>query len=90
MSGTSLRQEELGGPGELPTDTVDANREKSSALLTEWQSAVSAGTETLINFDCTEARETCQESGVQAYPEIHLFQGGKRISRYDGPRRDSA
>jgi thioredoxin-like negative regulator of GroEL len=66
------------------------NSEKSSALQPEWDAAVATGTETLVSFDCSVDNETCRKSDVQAAPEAHLFQAGKRIARYNGPRRAAA
>jgi hypothetical protein len=64
--------------------------EKCRALEAEWDTAVATGTEQLVSFDCSENPEACREADVQASPEVHLFQDGKRIAKYEGPRRAAA
>lgn len=69
---------------------VSPSDERSIALEPEWDAAVATGTEKLVSLDCSADSIACQEADVVDVPEIHLFQDGKRIGRYQGPRRAAA
>ncbi|KAB5558473.1 thioredoxin-like domain-containing protein [Coniochaeta sp. 2T2.1] len=63
---------------------------KSTALEPEWDAATATGTDKLVSFDYSANAEACREADVESAPEVHLFQDGKRVAKYNGPRRAAA
>lgn len=41
----------------------------------------------VAEVDCTVDRTTCNENGVQGFPTILLFRGGKMLDEYNGNRK---
>lgn len=69
---------------------TDFHRPKTQALEKEWQAAVPSAEDQLISVDCHTDRDQCAEYQVTSYPTLRLFQNGKPVVDYSGPRRSSA
>jgi len=41
----------------------------------------------VAEVDCTVDRPTCTENGVQGFPTVLLFRGGKLLDEYNGNRK---